>query len=136
MNSLPVALSWSLCWNVTVIIICYFVALVFFSINAYISFIKSDQAMRYRACKTCNKKVFEASWSDYWCEACGDDDDQCSLSKILNLNMYQSNLILVQSWNFGHFLMLFVWIKFKRVIYADLPYNPWYSHLKFSAWFS
>ncbi|KAK4382729.1 Replication protein A DNA-binding subunit B [Sesamum angolense] len=33
---------------------------VFFCIKAYISYIKPDQAMWYRACKTCNKKVTEA----------------------------------------------------------------------------
>ncbi|KAM0937492.1 putative replication factor A protein [Dioscorea sansibarensis] len=52
---------------------------VFFSIKVYISFIKSDQTMWYRACKTCNKKVTEAIGSGYWCEACQKNDDQCSL---------------------------------------------------------
>ncbi|KAF3326285.1 replication protein A DNA-binding subunit B-like protein [Carex littledalei] len=61
--------------------------LVFFSINAYISFIKGDQTMWYRACKTCNKKVSEASGSGYWCEACGKNDDQSSLRYIMILKV-------------------------------------------------
>lgn len=32
----------------------------FFSIRAYISFIKPEQTMWYQACKTCNKKVTDA----------------------------------------------------------------------------
>ncbi|KAL0736329.1 hypothetical protein Bca4012_012539 [Brassica carinata] len=40
---------------------------VFFSTRAYISFIKPDQAMWYRACKTCHEKVTEAMlYSGYW----------------------------------------------------------------------
>ncbi|XP_039116942.1 replication protein A 70 kDa DNA-binding subunit B-like [Dioscorea cayenensis subsp. rotundata] len=56
---------------------------VFFSIKGYISFIKSDQTMSYRACKTCNKKVTEAIGSGYWCEACQKNDDECSLRYIM-----------------------------------------------------
>ncbi|RVW56927.1 Replication protein A 70 kDa DNA-binding subunit B [Vitis vinifera] len=37
----------------------------FFSIRAYISFIKPDQTMWYQACKTCNKKVTDAIESGY-----------------------------------------------------------------------
>ncbi|WKA02308.1 hypothetical protein VitviT2T_020513 [Vitis vinifera] len=51
----------------------------FFSIRAYISFIKPDQTMWYRACKTCNKKVIGAIGSGYWCEGCQKNDDECSL---------------------------------------------------------
>ncbi|KAJ3673852.1 hypothetical protein LUZ60_005844 [Juncus effusus] len=55
----------------------------FFSLNAYISFIKPDQTMWYRACKTCNKKVTEAVGSGFWCESCQKNDDQCSLRYIM-----------------------------------------------------
>ncbi|KAL5544628.1 hypothetical protein UlMin_008412 [Ulmus minor] len=56
---------------------------VFFSIRACISFIKPEQTMWYRACKTCNKKVTEAIGSGYWCEACQKNDEECSLRYIL-----------------------------------------------------
>ncbi|KAK9996254.1 hypothetical protein SO802_020940 [Lithocarpus litseifolius] len=56
---------------------------VFFSIRGYISFIKPDQAMWYRACKTCNKKVTEALGSGYWCEACQKNDEECNLRYII-----------------------------------------------------
>ncbi|KAF2282324.1 hypothetical protein GH714_043853 [Hevea brasiliensis] len=54
-----------------------------FSIRAYISFIKPDQSMWYRACKTCNKKVTEAVGDGYWCEGCQKNDTECSLRYIL-----------------------------------------------------
>ncbi|KAL7161211.1 hypothetical protein ACSBR2_041795 [Camellia fascicularis] len=56
---------------------------VFFSMRAYISFIKPDQTMWYRACKTCNKKVTEAIGSGYWCEGCQRNDEECSLRYIM-----------------------------------------------------
>ncbi|XP_008794277.2 replication protein A 70 kDa DNA-binding subunit B-like [Phoenix dactylifera] len=56
---------------------------VFFSIKAYVTYIKPDQTMWYRACKTCNKKVTEAVGSGYWCEGCQKNDDQCSLRYIM-----------------------------------------------------
>uniref|UniRef100_A0A0E0GIZ1 Replication protein A subunit n=1 Tax=Oryza nivara TaxID=4536 RepID=A0A0E0GIZ1_ORYNI len=56
---------------------------VFFSLNAYISLIKPDQTMWYRACKTCNKKVTEAIGSGYWCEGCQKNDAECSLRYIM-----------------------------------------------------
>ncbi|XP_052174654.1 replication protein A 70 kDa DNA-binding subunit B-like [Diospyros lotus] len=56
---------------------------VFYSIKAYISFIKPDQTMWYRACKACNKKVTEAIGSGYWCEGCQKNDDECSLRYIM-----------------------------------------------------
>ncbi|KAK4568007.1 hypothetical protein RGQ29_003674 [Quercus rubra] len=56
---------------------------VFFSIRGYISFIKPDQAMWYRACKTCNRKVTEALGSGYWCEACQKNDEECNLRYIM-----------------------------------------------------
>ncbi|KAF8399600.1 hypothetical protein HHK36_015469 [Tetracentron sinense] len=56
---------------------------VFFSIKAYISFIKPEQPMWYRACKTCNKKVTEAIGSGYWCEGCQKNDDECNLRYIM-----------------------------------------------------
>ncbi|KAM1322912.1 hypothetical protein PS2_015400 [Malus domestica] len=55
---------------------------VFFSVKAFISSIRSDQAMWYRACKTCNKKVTEAIGSGYWCEGCQKNDEECSLRYI------------------------------------------------------
>ncbi|KAF5730186.1 replication protein A 70 kDa DNA-binding subunit B [Tripterygium wilfordii] len=55
----------------------------FFSVRGYISFIKPDQAMWYRACKTCNKKVTDALGSGYWCEGCQKNDDECSLRYIM-----------------------------------------------------
>ncbi|WOL17668.1 replication protein A 70 kDa DNA-binding subunit B-like [Canna indica] len=55
----------------------------FFSINVHVSFIKPDQTMWYRACKTCNKKVTDAIGSGYWCEACQKNDDECSLRYIM-----------------------------------------------------
>ncbi|KMS97799.1 hypothetical protein BVRB_5g123610 [Beta vulgaris subsp. vulgaris] len=56
---------------------------VFFNLKAYISLIKPDQAMWYRACKTCNKKVTEAIGSGYWCEGCQKNDDECNLRYIM-----------------------------------------------------
>ncbi|RDX97660.1 Replication protein A 70 kDa DNA-binding subunit B, partial [Mucuna pruriens] len=55
----------------------------FFSIRGYVSFIKPDQAMWYRACKTCNKKVTESIGSGYWCEGCQKSDEECSLRYIM-----------------------------------------------------
>ncbi|KAM0979929.1 hypothetical protein ACFX13_015979 [Malus domestica] len=55
---------------------------VFFSVKAFISSIRPDQAMWYRACKTCNKKVTEAIGSGYWCEGCQKNDEECSLRYI------------------------------------------------------
>ncbi|XP_010258039.1 PREDICTED: replication protein A 70 kDa DNA-binding subunit B-like [Nelumbo nucifera] len=55
----------------------------FFSIKAYVSFVKPDQPMWYRACKTCNKKVTEAIGSGYWCEGCQKNDEECSLRYIM-----------------------------------------------------
>ncbi|KAI4343969.1 hypothetical protein L6164_011252 [Bauhinia variegata] len=55
----------------------------FFSIRAYISFIKPDQTMWYRACKTCNKKVTEAIGSGYWCEGCQTTNEKCNLRYIM-----------------------------------------------------
>ncbi|GAV64398.1 tRNA_anti domain-containing protein/Rep-A_N domain-containing protein/Rep_fac-A_C domain-containing protein [Cephalotus follicularis] len=55
----------------------------FFSTRAYISFIKPDQTMWYRACKTCNKKVTEAIGSGYWCEGCQKNDEACNLRYIM-----------------------------------------------------
>ncbi|XP_042449670.1 replication protein A 70 kDa DNA-binding subunit B-like [Zingiber officinale] len=55
----------------------------FFSINVYVSFIKPDQTMWYRACNTCNKKVIEAVGSGYWCESCQKNDDDSSLRYIM-----------------------------------------------------
>lgn len=60
---------------------------VFFSLKAYISFIKPDQTMWYRACKTCNKKVTEAFGSGYWCEGCQKNDAECSLRYIMALKV-------------------------------------------------
>lgn len=50
-----------------------------FNIWAFVSFIKPDQPMWYRACKTCNKKVTEAIGSGFWCEGCQRNDESCSL---------------------------------------------------------
>ncbi|XP_038878718.1 replication protein A 70 kDa DNA-binding subunit B-like [Benincasa hispida] len=55
----------------------------FFSIRAYVSFIKPDQTMWYRACKTCKKKVTEAIGSGYWCDNCQKNDEECSLKYIM-----------------------------------------------------
>lgn len=52
---------------------------VFLCIKAFISYIKPDQTMWYRACKTCNKKVTEAVGSGYWCEGCQKNEDACNL---------------------------------------------------------
>lgn len=62
---------------------------VFFRIKAQISFIKPDQAMWYRGCKTCNKKVTEAIGSGYWCEGCQKNDEECRLRFELG-SAYQS----------------------------------------------
>ncbi|KAM3318841.1 replication protein A 70 kDa DNA-binding subunit B [Capsicum chacoense] len=60
---------------------------VFFSMKAYISFIKPEQAMWYRACKTCNKKVTDAVGSGYWCEGCQKNDAESSLRYIMALKV-------------------------------------------------
>uniref|UniRef100_A0A0D9VR72 Replication protein A subunit n=1 Tax=Leersia perrieri TaxID=77586 RepID=A0A0D9VR72_9ORYZ len=56
---------------------------VFFSLYSFISLIKPDQTMWYRACKTCNKKVTESVGSGYWCEGCQKNDAECSLRYIM-----------------------------------------------------
>ncbi|XAR63809.1 hypothetical protein NMG60_11023902 [Bertholletia excelsa] len=56
---------------------------VFFNTKAYISLIKPDQTMWYRACNTCNKKVTDAVGSGYWCEGCQKNYDECSLRYIM-----------------------------------------------------
>ncbi|XP_074571951.1 replication protein A 70 kDa DNA-binding subunit B-like isoform X2 [Curcuma longa] len=55
----------------------------FFNINVYVSYIKPDQTMWYRACTTCNKKVIEAVGSGYWCESCQKNDEESSLRYIM-----------------------------------------------------
>ncbi|CAM8978131.1 unnamed protein product [Rhodiola kirilowii] len=55
----------------------------FYSIRAFISFIKPDQPMWYRACKTCNKKVTDGSGSGYWCQGCQKNDVESCLRYIL-----------------------------------------------------
>ncbi|KAK9116008.1 hypothetical protein Sjap_014955 [Stephania japonica] len=55
----------------------------YFSVKACVSYIKPDQAMWYRACKQCNKKVTEAIGSGYWCEGCQKNDEECSLRYIM-----------------------------------------------------
>ncbi|KAF8408394.1 hypothetical protein HHK36_007544 [Tetracentron sinense] len=73
---------------------------VFFSIKAYISFIKPEQPMWYRACKTCNKKVTEAIGSGYWCEGCQKNDDECNLRYIMVVKVSDASgvaLVLCQS---------------------------------------
>ncbi|KAG9445573.1 hypothetical protein H6P81_011701 [Aristolochia fimbriata] len=64
---------------------------VFFSLKAYVSFIKPDQTMWYRACKLCNKKVTEALGSGYWCEGCQKNDAECSLRYILVVKISDSS---------------------------------------------
>ncbi|XP_057871294.2 replication protein A 70 kDa DNA-binding subunit B [Cryptomeria japonica] len=55
----------------------------YFNVKVYISFIKPDQAMWYRACKTCNRKVTEEIGSGYWCEGCQKHEDESSLRYIM-----------------------------------------------------
>ncbi|CAK8563250.1 unnamed protein product [Lathyrus sativus] len=55
----------------------------FFSVRVYINSIKPDQAMWYRACKTCNKKVTESIDAGYWCESCQKNDQECNLRYIM-----------------------------------------------------
>ncbi|MCL7022964.1 hypothetical protein MKW94_028869 [Papaver nudicaule] len=57
----------------------------FFSIKAYISFIKPDSTMWYQACKACNKKVTAGITSDYRCDGCNmnKNEDEFSLRYIV-----------------------------------------------------
>ncbi|KAK8686235.1 hypothetical protein V6N13_125262 [Hibiscus sabdariffa] len=55
----------------------------FFSIKAFVSLIRPEQAMWYCGCKTCNKKVTEAIGSGYWCEGCQKNDEECNLRYIM-----------------------------------------------------
>ncbi|KAK8695003.1 hypothetical protein V6N13_072545 [Hibiscus sabdariffa] len=55
----------------------------FFSIKAFVSLIRPEQAMWYRGCKTCNKKVTQAIGSGYWCEGCQKNDEECNLRYIM-----------------------------------------------------
>ncbi|KAK3008680.1 hypothetical protein RJ639_014972 [Escallonia herrerae] len=64
---------------------------VFFSIRAYVSLIKPDQTMWYKACKTCSKKVTEAIGSGYWCEGCQKNDEECCLRYILASKLSDSS---------------------------------------------
>lgn len=81
---------------------------VFFSIKAYVSYIKPDQAMWYRACKTCNKKVTEAMGSGYWCENCQKNEDDCSLRYInwkhFNLLSYSCQIHIHKYTNINSFV--------------------------------
>ncbi|KAL8232602.1 hypothetical protein R6Q57_002380 [Mikania cordata] len=52
---------------------------VYYSTRACMSMIKTDQAMYYRACKTCNKKVTEEPGSGYWCQGCQKTETDCGL---------------------------------------------------------
>ncbi|CAH8312792.1 unnamed protein product [Eruca vesicaria subsp. sativa] len=63
---------------------------VFFSTRAYISFIKPDQVMWYRACKTCHEKVTEAMYSGYWCENCQKKNEEYSLRYIMAVKVSDS----------------------------------------------
>ncbi|PRQ16340.1 putative replication factor A protein [Rosa chinensis] len=56
---------------------------VFFSVKAYISSIKPDQTLWYRACKMCNKKVTESLDGGFWCDGCQKNAEECSLRYIL-----------------------------------------------------
>ncbi|KAF6165037.1 hypothetical protein GIB67_000621 [Kingdonia uniflora] len=60
----------------------------FFSVKAIISFIKSDQTMWFRACKTCSKKVTETIGSGYWCESCQKDDADSSLRYVMAMKIF------------------------------------------------
>ncbi|CAF1924366.1 unnamed protein product [Brassica napus] len=60
------------------------------SARAYISFMKPDQAMWYRACKTCNKKVTETVDTGYWCEGCQKKDEECCLRYIIEVKVSDS----------------------------------------------
>ncbi|KAL2893744.1 Replication protein A 70 kDa DNA-binding subunit B [Bienertia sinuspersici] len=57
---------------------------IFFNIKACIRLIRPNQAMCYRVCKACNKKVTEAIRYGYWCEACQKNDEECNLRYIMN----------------------------------------------------
>ncbi|CAI9786728.1 unnamed protein product [Fraxinus pennsylvanica] len=59
----------------------------YFNVKAYISYIKPDQTMWYRACKTCNKKVTDAIGSGYWCEGCQKNDEECILRYIMTVKV-------------------------------------------------
>lgn len=51
---------------------------------------KPDQAMWYRACKTCNKKVTETVDTGYWCEGCQKKDEECCLRYIIEVKVSDS----------------------------------------------
>ncbi|CAN0876938.1 Replication protein A 70 kDa DNA-binding subunit B [Linum grandiflorum] len=63
----------------------------FFTIRGYVSFIKPDQTMWYRACKTCNKKVTDGMSGGYWCEGCQKNESECSLRYILALKVTEAS---------------------------------------------
>ena len=67
----------------------------FFNIKACISLIKADQALWYRACKTCNKKVTEAIGSGYWCEGCQKNEAECNLRLELMIVSFTMNICFV-----------------------------------------
>ncbi|KAL8252705.1 hypothetical protein R6Q59_036398 [Mikania micrantha] len=52
---------------------------VYYSTRACMSMIRTDQAMYYRGCKTCNKKVTEEPGSGYWCQSCQKTETDCGL---------------------------------------------------------
>lgn len=79
---------------------------VYFGIKAFISYIKPDQTMWYRACKTCNKKVTEALDSGYWCEGCQKKEDDCSLRLTIKHFIY-----------FEPFIKTCLWIMNKLQLY-------------------
>ncbi|GMJ08262.1 ARABIDOPSIS THALIANA RPA70-KDA SUBUNIT B, RPA70-kDa subunit B, Replication Protein A 1B [Hibiscus trionum] len=62
----------------------------FFSIKAFVSLIRPEQAMWYCACKTCNKKVIETPGSGYWCEGCQKNDGECNLRHIMVLKISET----------------------------------------------
>lgn len=87
---------------------CLFLQPVFFSIKAYISSIRPDQTMWYRACKTCNKKVTEAIGSGYWCEGCQKNDEECSLRHDFQDLFYSLSVLLELYSDSSAFLMSFL----------------------------
>ncbi|KAK4779331.1 hypothetical protein SAY86_006859 [Trapa natans] len=60
---------------------------VYQNIRVFVRFIKPDQSMWYRACKTCNKKVTDVLGSGFWCEWCQKSDKSCPLRYSMVMNV-------------------------------------------------
>ncbi|XP_076907473.1 replication protein A 70 kDa DNA-binding subunit B-like [Bidens hawaiensis] len=64
---------------------------VYYTTRSCMSFIKTDQAMYYRACKTCNKKLIDNVDSGYSCEMCKTTQTDSNLRYVVSAKFSDVN---------------------------------------------